>query len=249
MLLVECFVGQTSVPTPTSYTSGLASAGSSTKKLSGFKPPLASGTLKRKAGDLQRRTPIPRHNPLAEGALVMPRPKKQHPRPSSTSPARRCPVPVRMRSGHERYGWFAFLNLIEIRVGNTLRDFLLILCPATLVKNWQKEFKKWLGDERVRVFAMDQNADPKDFVVGRIYSVMVCGYEKMRTCLKTIQDAGFDLVICDEDQTCVGGQESADEEEGNFDWDANSGVFLTCAGGVLQYFLKKDLSFVAIEAN
>lgn len=27
---------------------------------------------------------------------------------------------------------------------------VLILCPATLVRNWEREFKKWLGDERCK---------------------------------------------------------------------------------------------------
>ncbi len=56
---------------------------------------------------------------------------------------------------------------------------VLVLCPASLVSNWVQEFKKWLGDERIRVFAFDKGKDIKDFNVGRVYHVIVCGYEKV----------------------------------------------------------------------
>lgn len=56
----------------------------------------------------------------------------------------------------------------------------LIVCPASLVENWKKEFKKWLGDIRIKVFAVKPNqADISDFAVSRIYQVMIVGYEKM----------------------------------------------------------------------
>ena len=32
----------------------------------------------------------------------------------------------------------------------------LILAPSSLVKNWQNEFEKWLGRERIDVYAVDQ---------------------------------------------------------------------------------------------
>jgi SNF2 family DNA or RNA helicase len=32
----------------------------------------------------------------------------------------------------------------------------LILAPSSLVKNWQSEFDKWLGRERIDVYAVDQ---------------------------------------------------------------------------------------------
>lgn len=32
----------------------------------------------------------------------------------------------------------------------------LIVTPGSLVKNWGKEFQKWLGNERIKVFLVDQ---------------------------------------------------------------------------------------------
>ncbi|KAI9026833.1 rad54b protein [Hyaloraphidium curvatum] len=74
----------------------------------------------------------------------------------------------------------------------------LIVCPASLVANWNKEFLRWLGKERLRVFPVDGSADIKDFLVGRVYSVMIVGYEKMRLIADVLKAAQFDLVICDE---------------------------------------------------
>jgi DNA repair and recombination protein RAD54B len=56
---------------------------------------------------------------------------------------------------------------------------VLVLCPATLVQNWVQEFKKWLGDERIKVFKFDEGKDLKDFTLSKIYNVLVCGYEKV----------------------------------------------------------------------
>jgi len=33
----------------------------------------------------------------------------------------------------------------------------LVVCPSTLVKNWNKEFKKWLGSERLIAYPVSNN--------------------------------------------------------------------------------------------
>lgn len=33
---------------------------------------------------------------------------------------------------------------------------VLIVTPSSLVKNWHKEFRRWLGRERINVFTVDQ---------------------------------------------------------------------------------------------
>ena len=32
----------------------------------------------------------------------------------------------------------------------------LVVTPSSLVRNWVREFNKWLGSERLAVFAVDQ---------------------------------------------------------------------------------------------
>lgn len=77
----------------------------------------------------------------------------------------------------------------------------LIVCPATLIVNWKKEFQKWLGNERIGVLVLD---DPKktkvtDFTHSKSYSVMIVGYERLRNIQEELQKGGgIDLIIADE---------------------------------------------------
>ncbi|QGA18342.1 hypothetical protein EYB26_006026 [Talaromyces marneffei] len=76
----------------------------------------------------------------------------------------------------------------------------LIVCPVTLINNWRKEFRKWLGNERIGVFVFDDKRKKlTDFTMGKAYNIMIVGYEKLRT----VQDGllkghGVDIVIADE---------------------------------------------------
>ncbi|KAK3815724.1 MAG: SNF2 family N-terminal domain-containing protein [Linnemannia elongata] len=74
----------------------------------------------------------------------------------------------------------------------------LVVCPASLVKNWQNEFKKWLGTERLRVLAVDSKSSITDFTLGKVFSVMIIGYEKLRTVQEEIKNVNLDLIVCDE---------------------------------------------------
>jgi len=49
----------------------------------------------------------------------------------------------------------------------------LVVCPVTLINNWRKEFRKWLGNERVGVLVVGEKTNVKDFTVGKAYNVMV----------------------------------------------------------------------------
>ncbi|KAL9090232.1 MAG: hypothetical protein Q9159_002132 [Coniocarpon cinnabarinum] len=77
---------------------------------------------------------------------------------------------------------------------------VVIVCPATVIKNWKKEFRKWLGESRVGVFVLDgPKTRLKDFTHGRAYNVMIVGYEKLRTVQKDLEQcSAIDLVIADE---------------------------------------------------
>lgn len=76
----------------------------------------------------------------------------------------------------------------------------LIVCPVTLTNNWRKEFRKWLGAERIGVFVCDGTKTRlSDFTRGKSYSIMIIGYEKLRTVQDELKKGtGVDIVIADE---------------------------------------------------
>lgn len=77
----------------------------------------------------------------------------------------------------------------------------LIVCPVTLIANWKKEFQRWLGNERIGVLVADNNQKIRltDFTHGRSYSVMIIGYEKVRSVQDELRKGGgIDLVVADE---------------------------------------------------
>nr|XP_020641034.1 DNA repair and recombination protein RAD54B [Pogona vitticeps] len=74
----------------------------------------------------------------------------------------------------------------------------LIVTPGSLVKNWGKEFQKWLGTERVKVFLVDQDHRVEEFINSPLYSVLIVSYEMLLRSLDQIQNIEFSLIICDE---------------------------------------------------
>ncbi|KAJ4346254.1 helicase [Ascochyta clinopodiicola] len=76
----------------------------------------------------------------------------------------------------------------------------LIVCPAGLVDNWKREFRKWLGNERIGVYVADaKNKKIANFTMGKAYNVLVIGYEMLRTVQEELKrGAGVDIVIADE---------------------------------------------------
>lgn len=76
---------------------------------------------------------------------------------------------------------------------------VLVVCPVTLIENWQKEFRSWLGKERIGVLVADTKTRLTDFTHGKSYSVMIVGYERVRTIAEELdKGGGIDLVIADE---------------------------------------------------
>ncbi|XP_068040916.1 DNA repair and recombination protein RAD54B isoform X3 [Anomalospiza imberbis] len=74
----------------------------------------------------------------------------------------------------------------------------LIVTPGSLVKNWKKEFQKWLGSERIKVFTVDQDHKVEEFIDSPLYSVMIISYEMLLRSSDQIQAVEFNLLICDE---------------------------------------------------
>ncbi|XP_045027998.1 DNA repair and recombination protein RAD54B isoform X2 [Daphnia magna] len=75
---------------------------------------------------------------------------------------------------------------------------VLIITPSSLVKNWEKEFRRWLGRERINVFTADQQTRPIEFLKRPLCPVMVVSYEMLVRCFDEVQQVNFDLVVCDE---------------------------------------------------
>lgn len=178
---------------------------------------------------------VPRHDPTAPGALVMPR-------PTSVPDGKQIvdvvvdPVLTKSLRQHQREGvQFLYECVMGMRsfngegailaddmgMGKTLQTIALlwtllkqnpiygappvikkalIVCPVTLINNWRKEFRKWLGNERIGVFVFDDKRKRlTDFTKGKSYSIMIVGYEKLRTAQEGLaKGAGVDIIIADE---------------------------------------------------
>ncbi|KIW04886.1 uncharacterized protein PV09_04061 [Verruconis gallopava] len=77
----------------------------------------------------------------------------------------------------------------------------LIVCPVTLINNWRREFKKWLGLDRIGVFVVDNDRKIRltDFTKGKAYAIMIIGYEKLRTVQQDLKrGTPIDIIIADE---------------------------------------------------
>ncbi|KAK4944917.1 helicase [Elasticomyces elasticus] len=75
----------------------------------------------------------------------------------------------------------------------------LIVCPVSLIRNWKREFKKWLGLDRLGVLEFeDQSTRLSDFD-GKVFQVMIIGYERLRAVADDLgKGQPIDIVICDE---------------------------------------------------
>lgn len=79
----------------------------------------------------------------------------------------------------------------------------LVVCPASLVKNWGNEFDKWLGG-RCKYVAVAVTGSLQvqgafsAFKYGRDIRVLIVSYETFRGHVQEVADAGIDLVVCDE---------------------------------------------------
>jgi len=83
---------------------------------------------------------------------------------------------------------------------------IIIVCPCSLVKNWDNEFIKWLGPGVIKTLALaesDRKTVEKSmdlFVRTKMFNVLICSYETIRTHIKRLNTKidSCDLLICDE---------------------------------------------------
>lgn len=75
----------------------------------------------------------------------------------------------------------------------------LILAPSSLVKNWEGEFQKWLGRERIETFAVDGTNRVHEAFKRAKLPVLIMSYEMFNKSFEDIQRfLQFDLIVCDE---------------------------------------------------
>ncbi|KAL8783429.1 MAG: hypothetical protein Q9213_004629 [Squamulea squamosa] len=83
--------------------------------------------------------------------------------------------------------------------GSSVIKKALIVCPATLINNWRKEIRKWLGLDRIGVLVADAKTRISHFTHGKTYSVMIVSYERLRTIQAELaKGQGVDIIVADE---------------------------------------------------
>ncbi|KAJ5901548.1 DNA repair and recombination protein [Penicillium taxi] len=223
--------GQKSSLSRTALGTEYSAAAKSNSGLGAYKKPLLEDTVMASTG-LEK--VVPRHDPTAPGALVMPRPTSV-PKGKQIVDVVVDPLLTKSLRPHQREGVrFLYECVMGMRsfngegailaddmgLGKTLQTIALlwtllkqnpiygdapvikkalIVCPVTLINNWRKEFRKWLGNERIGVFVFDDNRKRlTDFTRGKSYSVMIVGYEKLRSLQEVLANGKIDIIIADE---------------------------------------------------
>ena len=170
----------------------------------------------------------PRHDPNAQGAVILSSPKKGE--ENSVAVVLDPYLSDKMRT-HQREGVQFLYNCVmkpagstgavladDMGLGKTLQTIaliwtllkqgptgnpvckkILIITPSSLVKNWKHEFKKWLGEERIRVWALTAGeSSVSEFSKSPLFPVLVISYEMFRRSIADILKINWGLVACDE---------------------------------------------------
>ena len=82
--------------------------------------------------------------------------------------------------------------------GSVLAKKILIVAPSSLLKNWEAEFRKWLGSERIRIHIADTGDKVSQFRSYISAPILILSYEMLVRTLDDIQKVSWDLLVCDE---------------------------------------------------
>ncbi|KAK6458558.1 helicase [Scheffersomyces xylosifermentans] len=82
---------------------------------------------------------------------------------------------------------------------------VLICCPVSLIDNWKREFKKWIGQNRISILTLSGNSSTSSdkqnlasFGNLNVYQILIINYEKVSAYHKELANIKFDLLVCDE---------------------------------------------------
>merc|ERR1719427_297281 len=82
--------------------------------------------------------------------------------------------------------------------GSSLAKKVLIVAPASLLNNWEAEFKKWLGTTRIIIHVADNAKKVAAFKAYRTAPVLVVSYEMLVRAETELKEVKWDMLVCDE---------------------------------------------------
>ena len=75
---------------------------------------------------------------------------------------------------------------------------VLILAPTSLINNWEAEFRKWLGTERIIIHVADNAKKVTTFKAYNTAPVLIMSYEMLVRAEEEVKGVRWDLIVCDE---------------------------------------------------